>query len=179
MKYTVNNYTPAVFGARSKKGFTLIELLVVVLIIGILAAVALPQYNKAVMKSRAVQALLFMHNAGQALDRWVLENGTPNDPINFIGTTVTGQLDVDLTGGMTCSAWECSDNLFTYSASWEPARSNIPAYWNASVNYKRGEAEAYIEYEPASKYRIKSCGSYDDEGARFCTALCSLDNEFC
>ena len=60
---------------KNNKAFTLIELLVVVLIIGILAAVALPQYQKAVEKSRAAQAFTLLKSVGQAAVSFRLANG--------------------------------------------------------------------------------------------------------
>ncbi len=56
-------------------GFTLIELLVVILIIGILSAIALPQYERAVNRSRAAEALAVLRSTSQAAEAHIMETG--------------------------------------------------------------------------------------------------------
>ena len=87
------------------KGFTLIELLVVVLIIGILAAVAMPQYKMVVEKSRAMEAISIMNSIQKALDLYILENGYPTSIIFFFGNRAAGhqRLNIDAESMMDCT----------------------------------------------------------------------------
>ena len=82
-----------------KNGFTLIELLVVVLIIGILSSIALPQYERAVEKSRAAEALVTGKSILDAMNRAI--NERPNESPN-----TRASLDIRLSGGK----WNASTN---------------------------------------------------------------------
>ena len=70
------------------RAFTLIELLVVVLIIGILAAIALPQYQKAVQKARAAEALIVLNQIAKAEYVYSLENNVFTDDMDALSVSM-------------------------------------------------------------------------------------------
>lgn len=90
------------------KGFTLIELLVVVLIIGILASVALPQYTKAVTKARFAEAMSNLKTIAEA-DR-VCRLGKGGDSCDM------SELDISI-GKNDGESWAETKDFYYYASS--------------------------------------------------------------
>ncbi len=99
-----------------QKAFTLIELLVVVLIIGILSAIALPQYQKAVDRARSVEALTNIATMKQQIELYILENGLPTSGI----VQYKDFASVDLSGGAWDNYHHYNTKYFYYSAHVAP-----------------------------------------------------------
>ena len=94
----------------NKKAFTLVELLVVVLIIGILAAIAVPQYQKAVYKSRYAQLKFLLQGLFNAEQAYFLANNEFTDDYS--------KLDVTLPAGGTHQDHITAANRFDYDWGW-------------------------------------------------------------
>lgn len=106
---------------KNKQAFTLIELLVVVLIIGILAAVALPQYTLAVNKTRFANLRTMATALIKASEAYYLANNAW--PSNF------DELAIDLPGGFTqtsSTTRTCGKNAEIYCCVVPPVGSNAP-----------------------------------------------------
>lgn len=127
---------------RKQKGFTLIELLVVVLIIGILAAIALPQYQLAVDKSRATEGLLWSKQLKEAQELYWLSNGKY--------ATTCDQLDIQFPGGWTINGSKVSDGKCTVINCYNGNGSRALFMVNDSNCNTIAGFERFFNHPPAS-----------------------------
>ncbi|MBR2081523.1 MAG: type II secretion system protein [Elusimicrobiaceae bacterium] len=104
-----------------KPGFTLIELLVVILIIGMLTAVAVPQYQRAVQKAQFAKLRVLADSIGKTVQAYYLGNG--NWPQSF------DELDVALPADMSTikrplSYAVCANNEKMYCCIIQPCKNS-------------------------------------------------------
>ena len=73
---------------RSNKGFTLVEIMIVVVIIGLLAAMAIPAFQKVRQSSQDKAVLNNARQLSAASDQYFLENGVSTvGSVNLVGAT--------------------------------------------------------------------------------------------
>ena len=131
----------------NNKAFTLIELLVVVLIIGILTAIAVPQYQKAVLKSRFAQAKTLVESVVRAQETYFLANG--QYAANF------------------------SDLDITLPEPEHPKSSSSFYFYDWGFCYLNGQVQAScanpkIEYQVEYNGKYRKCISYNEISEKIC-----------
>ena len=157
------------FSGEKNAGFTLIELLVVVLIIAILAAVAIPQYEKAVMKSRMSSLWPILKSIKDAQEVYYLANGTYTDDISKLDVAVPkGDILSGTVGGREIySNGTCFDSL-TGSGGNVPGELNIYGGVGTTCGSRSISCAFTIYFDHSDQPGVIKCRGTDPKCASVC-----------
>jgi prepilin-type N-terminal cleavage/methylation domain-containing protein len=104
----------------NKKGFTLVEIMIVVAIIGLLAAIGIPSFQKARSTSREKSCLNNLRMIDAAKEQWAMESNAVDD-----ASPVAGNLDDYIRGGS--AALICPAGGTTFADSYTINAMNVSA----------------------------------------------------
>ena len=165
-----------------QKAFTLIELLVVVLIIGILAAIALPQYQKAVIKSRVATILPVLKTIKNAEEVYYIENAKYTVDINNLGVQLPGNCS-EMTGG-DGGLYKCGDFFMLdlddqLNAAGESYGKIIASYcpgmnssYGACISNRLFKVTLFYTYNTGNSHTNEwYCYSENTQGQAICNSL--------
>lgn len=151
----------------NSKGFTLIELLVVILIIGILAGVALPQYTASVKKARVMEMVTMIDQLEKAVNQYRHEhngqmNGSSTDIVRYLnikyeGFTQEGDLYCNTKG--LCFSVAGSGDILVAQYNGNEIEYNL-----SSSHSSTGWGRYYSAEDPdLTKMRLESFGFERDD----------------